>query len=128
MNIGTACMALHGDGVLWPNSRALGDTGGFLFGQDGMDSSMYEASVTDLGNGGKKRIAGVTRNSVGTALPSCIVKGYLTATDAFVSQCTSQGDGAFDFCTQFTGAHYLVAYLAGSPDVAGTTVNTLTPI
>ena len=40
----------------------------------------------------------------------------------------SRTDGSYDLPTNFPGVnHYVVAYIAGSPDRAGTTANTLVP-
>jgi hypothetical protein len=47
--------------------------------------------------------------------------------DVEIAETVSDGGGAFSFTTdKNSGTYYLVAYLPGSPDVAGTTKNTLT--
>jgi hypothetical protein len=73
-------------------------------------------------------ISGTTRDSAGSALAGCAIS--LFQRDAFntpVAQTTSDGSGAFRFTVaQNSSTFYLVAYKAGSPDVAGVTVNTLT--
>lgn len=72
------------------------------------------------------RISGVTRDSTGTALPSCTVSLFRTVDNAAIDQTISDAAGAYSFSgasASFT--YYVVAYKAGSPDVAGTTVNTL---
>jgi len=72
-------------------------------------------------------ISGITKNSSGVALPSCSVALYRTAGDVFIDRVTSDGSGAYSFSTAGPSeAYYVVAYEAGSPDVAGTSVNTLT--
>lgn len=72
-------------------------------------------------------IAGTTKDSGGAALPSCEVHLFRTATDVEVDQLTSDASGNFVFPNVTPqDFHYIVAYLAGSPDVAGTTKNTLT--
>jgi len=73
-------------------------------------------------------IAGVTRDSTGAPLGNCIVDWFDTATDRKLDTVTSDANGLFEFrnAGQPPNAYYLVAYLAGAPDVAGTTVNTLT--
>jgi hypothetical protein len=70
----------------------------------------------------------VTKDSVGTPVANAIVQGFVTSTDAYVGEVTSGEDGTYTLGTETVAgvAHYLVAYKAGSPDVAGTTVNTLT--
>lgn len=72
-------------------------------------------------------LTGVTKNSVGAALGGCIVQLFETATDRFVVETVSDPTtGVFVFYVGLgTGPYYAVAYLAGAPDVAGTTVNTL---
>lgn len=57
----------------------------------------------------------------------CVVKGYLTASDLFVGATAPDSNGDFELSTPYPEAHFLVAYRAGSPDIFGTTVNTLTP-
>ena len=56
------------------------------------------------------------------------MQGFVTATDAYVGQDVSRDDGTYLLGTETVAgvAHYLVAYKAGSPDIGGTTVNTLT--
>lgn len=72
------------------------------------------------------RIFGVTKDSTGAVLASCTVKLFETMTDLYVESMVSGADGAYEFrSASLTKAYYVVAYLAGSPDVAGTTVNSL---
>ena len=74
-------------------------------------------------------ISGVTRNSSGAVLGGCRVELYETATDLPLQTVTSDATtGAFIFTAARYSprTHYIVAYKAGSSDVAGTTVNTLT--
>lgn len=73
------------------------------------------------------RIAGTTKDSTGAALGSCVVEWFDTATDQKLGTVTSDANGLFEFRTagQPPNAYYLVAYKSGSPDVAGTTSQTL---
>ena len=74
-------------------------------------------------------ISGVTRSSTGAVLGSCRVELYETTRDQPLQTVTSDATtGAFIFTAARYSprTHYIVAYKAGSPDVAGTTVNTLT--
>jgi len=74
-------------------------------------------------------ISGVTRDSVGSILGSCVVELYETLTDLPLQKVTSDAvTGAFTFTAARYSptTHYIVAYKAGSPDQAGTTLNTLT--
>lgn len=76
----------------------------------------------------KYSIAGITKDVNSAALPGCVVHLFQTANDIIQDATTSGADGSY----AFTGAavspaldQYAVAYKPGSPDVAGTTVNTL---
>lgn len=70
-------------------------------------------------------ITGTTKDSTGAALGSCTVQLFRTADDSFQSEITSDGSGNFSFTSPGQFTYYIVAYKAGAPDVAGTTVNTL---
>jgi hypothetical protein len=73
------------------------------------------------------RISGTTKDATGAVLGNCTVDWFNTADDLKLDTTTSDANGLFEFRTagQPPNAYYLVAYKAGSPDVAGTTVNTL---
>lgn len=78
-------------------------------------------------------ISGVTRDSTGAPLGYCTVRLFFTANDSVsgrsadveAAQTTSDANGNFSFTVQPGVSYYIVAYLAGSPDVAGATLNTL---
>lgn len=71
-------------------------------------------------------IAGVTKDSTGAALGGCTVKLFRTSDDVWIATTTSDGSGNYSFTVPNTATtYYVVAYKAGSPDVTGTTVNTL---
>lgn len=72
------------------------------------------------------RLTGTTRDSAGAPLGGCAVHLFNSA-DVEIAETVSDGGGAFSFLTdQNSGTYYLVAYLPGSPDRAGTSANTLT--
>lgn len=73
------------------------------------------------------RITGVTKDGTGAPLGNCVVDWFRTSDDVKLDTVTSDADGIFEFRTagQPPNAYYLVAYRAGSPDVAGTSANTL---
>jgi hypothetical protein len=110
----------------------MGGTGG---GTDGDPTVMpYRGGYEDFSCDGpgcqfKNRIKGTCVDSSDVPVASAIVQGFVTATDAYVGEVTANTDGTYELMTeQLTStAHYLVAYKAGSPDIAGTTVNTLLP-
>lgn len=71
------------------------------------------------------RIFGVTKDSTGAILAGATVRLYRTATDVLVDSTVSDGVGVYEFRVGLSQSYYVVAYKAGSPDLAGTTVNTL---
>ena len=71
-------------------------------------------------------ISGVTRDSTGAALGNCTVHFFRAADDLAIAQTTSDANGVFSTYVPAGVQYYIIAYLPGSPDVAGTTVNTLT--
>lgn len=70
---------------------------------------------------------GVTRDNAGAILANCTIHGYWSVDDTYQGETTSNFAGEYCWVGQYQQAHYLVAYKAGSPDVAGTTVDTLVP-
>lgn len=78
---------------------------------------------------GSFNITGVTRDSTGVALGSCSIDLFESATDIRVANTISDGSGNFSFVLgNNSGTYYIVAYKAGAPDLAGTSVNTLAPV
>jgi hypothetical protein len=73
-------------------------------------------------------ITGVTRDSGGAVLGTCRVELFVTSRDVSIAETVSDTSGNFTFGMPGTGPFYLVAYKVGSPDVAGTTVNTILPV
>lgn len=70
-------------------------------------------------------ITGVSRDSAGLPLGNCVTKLFRTWDDVMISQTVSDGSGNFTLFAPSSGPYYIVWYKAGSPDVAGTSVNTL---
>ena len=83
-------------------------------------------------------ITGVTKDSTGTPLGGCAVQVYETLPGIMpmepggrlVNMGTSDANGNYSLeVHSLPGCRFRVdAYKAGAPDVAGTTVNTLTPV
>ena len=71
-------------------------------------------------------LSGITRDSAGVVLATCKVELF-TGGNRSVAVTVSGADGSFSFSNPGSGPFFLVAYKQGSPDVAGTTVNTLQP-
>lgn len=122
---GFATAAPWEDAMLWPTAKWCG--AGYYFG-DGTEASRYGPPPEVIGGNQMRSFSGTTRDSAGAVLGSAVVQAFLTASDQFVREVTSDAGGYFDLRSQFPGVnHYLVAYKPGSPDQAGTTVNTLQP-
>lgn len=131
------------DGQLWSRSGGLG--GQFSsFGMVGDDLSLASAkwelygidsvgvaawSTDDTGGAKQNVLVGQTLDQYGNPLGNCVVQLFLTSNDQIIAQITSDTAGYYRIPTPYSTstAHYLVCYLAGPPDVAGTSVNTLTP-
>lgn len=110
------------DAVLWPRSSMQGDARLLRM------PTRWAPPPRKYGGQQMKKLQGITRDSAGAVLGGAEVHAFLTASDQFFRQVTSDAGGYFDLGSEYAGVnHYLVAYKAGSPDVAGTTVNTLQP-
>ena len=70
-------------------------------------------------------IAGVTRNANGSALGNCALVLFRAADDSIAARGNSDANGQYSMGASSQVTHYAVAYLPGSPDIAGTTVNTI---
>lgn len=112
----------------WPGNGGLDAGGG-----EWLEPVWHREPEKNSGAVSKMAIIGVTRDAGGTALGGCTVKLYKTADgaypgtkDALLYEAVSDPSGNYAVYTQYyPDTHYLVAYKAGSPDVEGTTVNTL---
>lgn len=111
--------------------------GSFSAGSDGwgtdaagwVDGCGYEPFSCDgEGTQSKRFIRGVTKDVDDNVLSGVIVQGFVTATDAYVGEVASLTDGTFMLGTETAPgvAHYLVAFLAGSPNRAAASDNTIT--
>jgi hypothetical protein len=109
----------------WPGGGTLS------FGDASVDFAMmggvwYALPDTSRGSMGRWGVSGVTRDVYGSPLGGVTVKLYQTSSDLMVSSVVSDPLGNYFVTTPFyPDAHYLVFYKAGSPDVFGTTPNTL---
>ena len=74
-------------------------------------------------------VTGTTRDSTRAPLGNCNVELFETASNKLRAVTTSDANGLFTIVSTVAPlAFFLVAYLPGSPDVAGTSVNTLTTV
>lgn len=100
-----------------------------IFSQDMGSDTPGEYEPWRRGNQGcntLKYIMGQCKDANNAVVSGATVQGFLTATDAFVRETQADANGNYELGTEYPGQnHYLVAYRAGAPDAAGTTVNTL---
>ncbi len=86
----------------------------------------FPALRSTFSHGRTPSIDGVTRDLSGAPLGNCNVFVFVTATNSLTASSVSDSQGNYSIPVTTTSACYVVAYLAGSPDVGGTTVNTVT--
>ena len=96
----------------------------------GVSGATISADAATAGTGeaigvGRTSILGVTKDSAGAPLGSVTVQLFRTSDDTFQTEVVSTAAGNYVLYPDVAGPFYIVAYKAGSPDVAGTTVNTL---
>lgn len=70
-------------------------------------------------------VVGITRDAAGAPLPGVTVDIFRTLDDVKVGAAVSDPNGVYMVPVYEDAVYYAVGYLAGAPDVAGTTVNTL---
>lgn len=100
----------------------MGDAGSHNAGDYANWEAQYGGTQT------QKFIMGTTKDANSNIIGGAVVQSFVTSTDAYVSETTSDGNGRYESPTTNVGvAHYLVAYIVGAPDRAGTTVDTLIP-
>lgn len=118
--------------TLWPVSMQMSGDLSPGFSQIGQDASGVASWApmqrSSRGNGASKFIMGQCKDSGGNGVSGATVQGFLTGSDKYIGETTADSLGNYELQSVYPAtAHYLVAYRAGSPDIAGTTVNTLTP-
>ena len=78
-------------------------------------------------------LAGVTRDKDGVALGNCRVRVFETGrmtldlVESEVGEVDSDGSGNYSIAVPMNTLYQVTAYLVGSPDLAGISVNTLVP-
>lgn len=115
----------------WGCRVAGGDLEGYAAaGAGGLNSrDLFEPYSCDgEGTQSLRFIRGTCVDGSDVPIANAIVQGFVTATEAFVGQVASNNDGTYTLGTETLPGvpHYLVAYKPGAPDIAGTSVNTLT--
>ncbi len=111
----------------WWGWGSTGFVGASVDGLGMWGSLWYESPEMTRGQNSRLGIQGVTRDVYGSVLGSCTVKLFRTSDDAKIDQIVSDPNtGAYLVSTPYyPDAHYVVTYKAGSPDVFGTSANTL---
>ena len=108
----------------WPNRSSFA---GDYIADIGLIGSTWWGDVYPAGGiASRVGFVGVTRDQYGTPTGGCVVQLFRTSDDLFIMEITSDSSGNFLLQSWYTpDTHYIVAYKAGSPDIFGTTVNTL---
>lgn len=70
-------------------------------------------------------VVGITIDQIGARLPFCTVNAFNAVTNVFVATTQSDASGNYSLQLPAGQTYFLVAYKPGSPDVAGTSVNTI---
>ena len=102
-----------------------------FFGDGAVDVGILDAPAWIIpppmrsGANGRLGFNGFSRDASGGVISGVTVKCMLTATDTKQSETVSDANGLFVVSTSEAGAHYLIFYKTGVPDLSGTTVNTL---
>ena len=94
------------------------------------DHDMFEPYSCDgEGTQSMNFLRGICVDSSDVPVANAIVQAFVTSTDTYAGEVQCNTDGTYVLGVQQSKVtpHYLVAYKAGSPDIAGTTVNTLLP-
>jgi hypothetical protein len=125
--IGTETVALTGVGAVAALISGQGTIAATLSGAGAVAVVITGISTVTVTGTLTAFISGVTKDQNSAPLASCVVNLFLTSTNTLVATTTSDGGGNYTltFSAAITGPFYVVAYKAGSPDVAGTSVNTL---
>jgi hypothetical protein len=118
----------HHLSLLWPRSSFTGqDYANMPMIWESMHQVWdYDALIQPGGTHVRKKITGISRNSGGTPIGGVTVMLYNTSTNVLVDKQVSDSGGNYTLSDPNGVTCYIVAYLPGSPDTAGSGVNTLT--
>lgn len=116
--------------ILWPRSRRWGASAS-MSGVSGMlnpdpAAQMWEWNVYTTGSRHRMVFTGQTLNASGAVLGGCTVQLFNTATGLLVDTQVSDSGGNYKLTDPNNVACFIVAYLPGSPDLAGTSIDELT--
>jgi len=119
---------VNGVDYMWPRSGRIGGASGAVAGANGaLDPTRqyYEWPSQHVGSHVRKKISGITRNSDGSINGGATVQLFNTVTGALVDTQVSDAGGFYTLTDPNNVASFVVAYEAGSPDIAGTSKNNL---
>lgn len=115
---------------LWPRSSFLGSLDGVAPGPPIGDNAAHFWEWDFLPTGGHvpKKVIGQTVNGSGAPVSGATVMLFNTSTNLNVDVQTTDAGGNYQLSDPNATTNFVVAYLPGSPDVAGTTIDELTGI
>lgn len=106
-----------------------GNDGAAPIGGNEIVADYFNAPVIQDGCQSLKFIKGRCVDTSDAVLSGVNVRAFVSSSNAYAGyEVQSRTDGSYDVPTPNVGVnHYVVAYVAGSPDRGGTTLNTLVP-
>ena len=90
--------------------------------------SWHDANIYPVaGCNGRLAFAGVTRDQYGSAIGGCTVRCFRSSTCELMSTVLSDPQGNYIATTPYYESHFLTVHKSGPPDVAGASIDTVTP-
>ncbi len=116
---------INGVDYMWPRSGMRGSGANAGSGALDYTRQYWEWPSVHVGVHIRKKITGITRTSSGNLNAGATVQLFNTSTGALVDTTVSDAQGNYTLTDPNNVACFVVAYLAGSPDVAGTSKNNI---
>lgn len=112
----------------WPSAGAgalLGDAGSVAYDK----VIRYTDPWPNLPGGANGRLGfvGYTRDQYGSPVGGVTVRCFRTSTNELVSRVTSDANGFYIATTPYGDAHFLTVHKAGTPAIAGASIDTIVP-
>lgn len=86
------------------------------------------ANLKEIKGISNRTLSGVSRDASGAPLGNVRVLVFRTSDNAFIAETLSDASGNWSLVITVGGPFFLVEYLAGAPDVFGTSPNNLVPV
>lgn len=103
--------------VAWSRSRFAGS---------GLSRAIHLRPLSYYrGTYARKKFAGRIINAVQTPVAGAIVLLFRTSDRLLVEESLSDANGYYELYSPHNSAHFIMAYLTGSPNIQGTTINSL---